>query len=97
MEWAAAQYVAAIGSYVESTPGLAKTFPERADELIEDRRHPTIRRHLRELYANPMSGDHRWEFVIGGDLRIHGVRWTVVSDATKNSREWIYIPGQATP
>lgn len=98
MNWAATQYLNAIASYVESTPGFAKSFPERIDDLIEDRRYPTVRRHLRELYGNPLSADRRWEFVMGSDLRIHGVRWTPVSsDAAQESREWIYIPGQATP
>ncbi len=96
MDWSATQYVKAIGSYVESTPGFAKNFPEKAGELIEDRRYATIRRHLRELYGNPMSGDHRWEFVIGSDLRIHGVRWSPSSPNEGQAREWIYVPGQST-
>jgi hypothetical protein len=61
------------------------------DELLEDRRFATPRRHLRDLYLNPVSSDGRWELVVGPDLRIHGVRARLPWDAEQVLREWTYV------
>jgi type II secretory pathway pseudopilin PulG len=46
-------YRSAIGSYYENGLGN-KQFPTSLDELILDKRFPTIKRHIRQLYADPM-------------------------------------------
>ncbi len=61
----------AIGSYYEGSPG-AKQFPQRFEDLLEDRRVPTVRRHLRKIYADPMTGSTEWGLVKWAD-RITGV------------------------
>jgi type II secretory pathway pseudopilin PulG len=61
----------AIGSYYESSPGV-KQFPQKLEELLEDRRVPTIRRHLRQIYRDPMTDKRDWDLVMIGD-RIIGV------------------------
>jgi type II secretory pathway pseudopilin PulG len=61
----------AIGSYYESSPG-AKQFPERLEDLLEDRRVPVVRRHLRRLYLDPITGTAEWGLVKHGE-RIIGV------------------------
>jgi type II secretory pathway pseudopilin PulG len=61
----------AIGSYYESSPGL-KQFPERLEDLLEDKRVPVVRRHLRKLYADPIMNTWKWGLVKQGD-RIVGV------------------------
>jgi len=61
----------AIGSYYEGSPG-AKRFPERLEDLLEDRRFPVVRRHLRRLYPDPMTGTREWGLVKHGE-RIVGV------------------------
>jgi type II secretory pathway pseudopilin PulG len=47
-------YRSAIGSYYESSLGTNKQFPTSLDALILDKRLPTIKRHIRQLYADPM-------------------------------------------
>jgi type II secretory pathway pseudopilin PulG len=72
-DWAGAEYARAIASYLEQSPNGAKAFPRRLDDLVEDRRGPTVRRHLRQLYPNPLAGDGRWRLLRGADGGIVGV------------------------
>lgn len=54
------QYAMAIGSYYESTPGGPKQYPVSLEDLLQDNRFPVIRRHLRKLYYDPVTGDEEW-------------------------------------
>jgi type II secretory pathway pseudopilin PulG len=47
-------YRNAIGSYYENSLGSSKQFPTSLSDLILDKRSPTIKRHIRKLYADPM-------------------------------------------
>ena len=60
------QYMRAIQSYYDATPGGAKQFPRGLEDLLEDRRLPVVRRHLRRLYADPMRGDAGWALIRTG-------------------------------
>jgi type II secretory pathway pseudopilin PulG len=62
----------AIGSYYQQTPGQAKQFPPSLDALLRDERFPDLRRHLRRIYPDPMTGKAEWGLVIVGE-RIVGV------------------------
>ncbi len=62
----------AIGSYYEGTPG-AKRYPLKLEDLLEDKRLAVTRRHLRQLYADPMTGRADWELVRLADGAIVGV------------------------
>lgn len=46
-------YRLAIGRYYESTPQPVKQYPVRLEELLEDKRFPVPKRHLRKLYPDP--------------------------------------------
>lgn len=43
----------AIGRYYEATPSPVKEYPPSIEVLLEDRRFPTVRRHLRQAYRDP--------------------------------------------
>jgi type II secretory pathway pseudopilin PulG len=73
LEWVGQQYVQAIGSYYESSPGTVKAYPRSLQDLLEDRRFVTMRRHLRQVYVNPMSGQADWEMLVAPDGGIKGV------------------------
>jgi type II secretory pathway pseudopilin PulG len=60
--FAGQQFRAAIASYYDQSPG-AKQFPRSLDELLEDQRFPTPKRHLRRLYLDPMTGTREWGLV----------------------------------
>lgn len=67
------QFRAAIGSYHEKTPGLAKQFPKSLEELVLDRRYLTPQRHLRRIYRDPFTGEASWGLVKAPDGGIMGV------------------------
>ena len=60
------QYRRAIGSYYRSSadqrmPGAA--YPKALKDLLEDKRRGDTKRHLRKLYADPMTGKAEWGLV----------------------------------
>ena len=70
------QFRQAFGAYYERTPGAVKRFPQSLDELLLDKRHPVPVRHLRKLYADPISGKPQWGLVAapeGGIMGIHSL------------------------
>jgi hypothetical protein len=67
------QFRKAIRSYYDQSPEATRVFPSRIEDLLEDRRLPTIRRHLRRVYADPFTGRPDWELIRMPDGRIQGV------------------------
>lgn len=49
-------YKKAIKDYYLSTPGGIHKFPEKLEDLTRDRRHIVIRRYIRKIYLDPMTG-----------------------------------------
>lgn len=72
--WTGEQYRRAISSYYQSSPSGVKTYPQMLGELLEDPRFPAMRRHLRMLYPNPMTGQLDWELVRAAGGGIQGIR-----------------------
>jgi type II secretory pathway pseudopilin PulG len=57
----------ALKSYANaSTPGQRAT-PATLEELLLDPRFPTPRRHLRQIYADPITGEAKWGLLRGVD------------------------------
>lgn len=92
LDFAGQQIVQAVGSYYESTPGPAKRFPQSLEDLLEDRRSPVVRRHLRKIYANPFGSEGRWELLAASEGGIAGVAAVVpkVDGSTSLSIEYAY-------
>ena len=68
------QIVAALKSYAASTPTGMHCAPRTLEELLQDARVPGIRRHLRRIYSDPLTGLPDWELLrdpLGG---VVGVR-----------------------
>ncbi|HET8747624.1 MAG TPA: type II secretion system protein [Ramlibacter sp.] len=70
--WVGNQYARAIRSYYMQSPG-ARQFPAQLEDLLEDRRFPIPRHHLRQLYADPITREG-FQTVLAEDGRIGGVR-----------------------
>ena len=71
-----AQYSAAIKGYFESSPAGLRQFPSKLDDLLRDPRYPGVRRHLRKVYVDPITGKQEWETVAapgGGFMGIHSL------------------------
>jgi type II secretory pathway pseudopilin PulG len=56
-------YRAAIASYY----AYGHKFPSSLDELLQDERFPLPKRHLRRLYADPITGQTDWNLVLTSD------------------------------
>jgi hypothetical protein len=67
------QFRSALGSYYESQVGEGaqqagrRQYPASLDELLRDSRFPGLKRHLRRIFIDPMSGRAEW-----GELRVAG-------------------------
>jgi len=74
--WKGNQIRQAIGSYYEASQAggaTPKTFPSELDLLIKDPRFLETKRHLRNLYLDPMTGED-WDIVKDPSGQIVGVR-----------------------
>lgn len=74
--WVGEQYRQAIGLYYQRTPGGAKRYPERLEDLLEDKRYLAPQRYLRRIYRDPMTGRTEWGLIRspeGGITGVHSV------------------------
>jgi type II secretory pathway pseudopilin PulG len=53
----------ALALYAANTPGNGERFPQRLDDLLKDPRYPGVRRYLRKLYRDPVTGRVEWGLV----------------------------------
>ena len=99
------QFGVALKRYYDASPGV-KEYPRRLEDLLDDRRHQTVRRHLRQLFADPLTGKRDWVLVMNdGQItavhsRSNGVPfvrtgfpqdWAVFSGAQTHA-EWVFTP-----
>ena len=71
--WIGNEFREAILRYYESSPGPDKRYPRTLDDLIRDERFPGVRRYLRRIYADPMTGHANWALIRAPDGGIMGV------------------------
>lgn len=69
------QFAAAFRSYFEATPAGQRTYPSKLEELLRDPRYPGVRRHLRRIYVDPITGRAEWGLVPapGGIIGVHSL------------------------
>lgn len=63
----------ALQSYADATPAGQPTEPREIAELLRDPRYPGVRRHLRRIYPDPLTGQMEWGIVRFPDGRISGM------------------------
>ncbi len=74
--WIGNQFRQAIGVYYHRSPGAVKRYPEKLDDLLEDKRYASKQRYLRRIYADPIAGKPEWGLVAapgGGIMGIHSI------------------------
>jgi type II secretory pathway pseudopilin PulG len=68
------QFRSAIASYYNAMPAASlKRYPAALADLIKDSRFPNVRRHLRRVYVDPMTGKAEWGLVRSADGAIIGI------------------------
>jgi len=61
-----AEFSDALQSYASATPAGQAAFPPSLKELLKDPRFPQVRRHLRRIYVDPMTGKPEWGLIRTG-------------------------------
>lgn len=75
-------YREAIASYHDHSPGVVPQYPESLDDLLEDKRMSTLRRHLRKKLRDPITGDEKW-----GEVKVDGHIVGVYSLSTRQPQK----------
>lgn len=66
------EFRTAITRYYEDG-GAKKTYPMQFEDLLQDNRVPFVRRYLRKLYHDPLTGNTEWGIIKGPGGSIAGV------------------------
>jgi type II secretory pathway pseudopilin PulG len=67
------QFRDAIALYYQRTPGMVKRYPEKLDDMMEDKRYLSVQRYLRQIYTDPFTGTRQWGIVPAPGGGIMGV------------------------
>lgn len=111
MVYRAQAIAAALVSYHEvAVNGQEAAWPQRLEDLLEDRRSGKLQRHLRRAWKDPMTPDGQWGLMLAGSAPQSGIngvyslaQGTPLRAPVGVSRyaEWRFeaaaVPSQATP
>jgi type II secretory pathway pseudopilin PulG len=103
------QFRDALESYAAQTPQGSVPFPKSLEELLRDPRYPVVKRHLRKLYVDPMTGTTDWGFernaaggivgvfstARGAPLRQELPQQLALNSAAGSYAEWVFRPRSA--
>jgi type II secretory pathway pseudopilin PulG len=78
------QYRLALERYYTAIPGM-QMYPQSIDELLKDPRSPVGKRHLRQKYKDPITGEDFEEIKDPFTKRILGVRSTSDKESLKQA------------
>ncbi|HCT41123.1 MAG TPA: type II secretion system pseudopilin PulG [Moraxellaceae bacterium] len=67
------QYRLAIESYYNTSPGMLKRYPLKLENLILDTRMVSIKRHIRALQKDPITGSIAWGLIRNRQGEIIGI------------------------
>lgn len=92
LEFRGGEYARALGSYSASQG----KYPERLADLLEDRARGDLRRHLRQLYPDPITGLQDWGLERdekGGIVAIYSPSTLPLlkrKDDVRTYRQWVF-------
>jgi type II secretory pathway pseudopilin PulG len=93
------QYIKAFLEYETYTPeGSANRAPARLEDLLRDPRQPGVRRYLRELYPDPITGKMDWQLIRAPGGGIMGVKSASCASTIKRSfpaGDFMFLDGLA--
>lgn len=91
------QYLKAFLDYETSTPqGHGNRAPGRLEDLLRDPRRPEVKRHLRQLYPDPITGKLDWQLVPAPGGGIMGIKSASCAPTIRRSfpdGDWMYLDG----
>jgi type II secretory pathway pseudopilin PulG len=95
----------ALRSYADATPrGRPQLPPPSLQDLLKDPRYPGVRRHLRKIFVDPMTGKAEWGIVYannpngaGGAAGSGGNGWGAGTGAGGSGVLAVYSLSQARP
>jgi len=92
------EFASAFRSYFEATPAGQRNYPAKLDELLRDPRYPGIRRHLRKVYFDPMTGAPDWGVVAvpGGIVGVHSLSQQVPIKVGHFAPEFAALTGKTS-
>lgn len=73
----------AIGHYYSASAGGWQRYPASLDDLLKDSRFPGLRRHIRKIPLDPMTGKPDWETIPAPGGGIMGVHSRSTDEAMK--------------
>lgn len=97
----------ALRHYHEHGPEAAKIWPLTLEELVRDKRFPSIERHLRRVYRDPLTGQAEWGLIReqgrivgihslseGRPFRRHALPPELgeAAEGADSYREWVFRP-----
>lgn len=92
------QYIKAFLEYELYTPeGNGNRAPARLEDLLKDPRQPGVRRYIRQLYPDPVTGKVDWQLIPAPGGGIMGVRSASCAAAIKQSfpdGDFVFLDGQ---
>lgn len=74
-----------------------KRYPEKLEDLLEDRRYLSVQRYLRKIYADPLTGKPEWSLIAapgGGIMGIHSLSEAAPirrADGAKKLADWRFV------
>ena len=69
-----AQFSDALASYAAATPAGQPPQPPSLKQLLNDPRFPSTRRHLRQIFVDPVTGKAGWGVIyLAGDVGVLGI------------------------
>lgn len=83
------QFRRALDSYYAHAPASGQRQLNNLEDLLLDPRYPTVRRHLRKIHVDPVSGRAEWGLVKGANGEIFGVHSLSEDEPMKKSH---FIP-----
>ena len=100
------QYRQALASYYANKVGGVQQYPQRLEDLLNDRRSQVTLRHLRRIYVDPMTGKADWVLVTTGErivglhsrseqisFKRHFEDADAVFDGTERYAQWVFRAG----
>lgn len=94
LEFIGQEFVRAIESYYNATPGEVKTYPPTLEDLVSDTRFLFTKRHLRKIYTNPFTSDVDWIFIKPHQGGITGITLEGDDAAYPKTKRFVFTPNQ---